>query len=131
MLQHIHSALLSNLVSINVLVKSFISFSLVCQFLANGLLKLLRVPIKHNVIEHLTIDELSTIVKEAGDKISDSHQDMLLAILELEKLTVDDIMIRRDDIVGIDLSKSWDYVCEKITTSQHTKLPVMLATLMH
>lgn len=99
------------------------------NFLANGLLKLFRIPIKRDSVEHLTSDELGTLVKEAGDKIPDTHQDMLLAILELEKVTVDDIMIPRNDIIGIDLEDDWSDIHKQITCGEHTKMPVYIGDI--
>lgn len=121
-----HSQKIAFLVSMPLwgLLKLLYPFVWVTNFLANGLLKLFRVPIKREAMEHLTSDELSTLVKEAGDKIPDTHQDMLLAILELEKMTVDDIMITRNDIVGIDIDEDWSLIHKQITSGQHTKLPV-------
>lgn len=122
----IHPQRIALLVSLPlvVLLKVLYPVVLGANLLANGMLRLLRVPIKAVSLEHLTSEELSTLVKEAGDKIPDSHQDMLLAILELEKITVDDIMINRNDIVGIDLNQEWSNIHKQITTGQHTKLPV-------
>lgn len=91
---------------------------------SNGLLKIFHVSIKHKTVDHLTSEELSTLVKESGDKIPDTHQEMLLAILELEKVTVDDIMIARNDVVGIDLDDDWEIINKQITNSKHSKLPV-------
>ena len=57
----------------------------------------------NNSTEHLSMDELRTIVGEAGHMIPKRHQGMLMNILDLEQVTVDDIMIPRNEAVGIDL----------------------------
>jgi Mg2+/Co2+ transporter CorB len=111
------------------LLKIFYPIVWIVNFLANGLLKLLRVRLKRDSMEHLTSDELGTLVKEAGDKIPDSHQNMLLAILELEKVTVDDIMIPRNDIVGIDLENDWGDIHKRITCGEHTRMPVYMGDI--
>ena len=49
---------------------------------------------------------------------------MLLQLLNLEKNVVEDIMIPRNDIVGIDLTNEWPDILEQLTTSQHTRLPI-------
>ena len=49
---------------------------------------------------------------------------LLLSILDLEKATVEDIMIPRNEIVGIDISEPWDDIREVIIASSHTRLPV-------
>jgi len=72
----------------------------------------------------LSQDELRSIVHEAGAAISSNHQDMLLGILELEKVTVDDIMVPRNELDGIDLDDSIADILEQLTHCQHTRLIV-------
>jgi len=72
----------------------------------------------------LSQDELRSIVHEAGAAISSNHQNMLLGILELEKVTVDDIMVPRNELVGIDLDDSVADILEQLTHCQHTRLVV-------
>ena len=72
----------------------------------------------------LSQDELRMIVHEAGAAISSNHQDMLLGILELEKVSVDDIMVPRNELVGIDLNDSVADILEQLTHCQHTRLIV-------
>jgi len=94
------------------------------NMVANGLLKLLGVSPKHSKDEHLTSDELRTVVSEAGAMIPLRHQKMLTNILDLEKVTVNDIMIPRNEIVGIDLDDEWEDIVKLLTNSRHTRLPV-------
>ena len=72
----------------------------------------------------LSQDELRSIVLEAGAAISSNHQDMLLGILELEKVTVDDIMVPRNELIGIDLDDSIADILEQLSHCQHTRLIV-------
>jgi len=72
----------------------------------------------------LSQDELRSIVHEAGAAISSNHQDMLLGILELEKVTVDDIMVPKNELVGIDLDDSIADILEQLTHCQHARLIV-------
>jgi Mg2+/Co2+ transporter CorB len=72
----------------------------------------------------LSSEELRTLVHEAGGIIPKRHQQMLLGILDLEKATVEDIMIPRNEIIGIDLSAPLDKITEQLATSQHTRLPL-------
>ena len=97
--------------------------------IANGLLRLLGVRIQAGVAEKLFADELKTLVMEAGVLMPETHQDMLLAILELEKVTVDDVMVPRGEIEGIDLDADWDEVASKLGTSRYTRLPVYRGNL--
>ena len=82
--------------------------------------------VRHRSLEgqHLSSDELRTVVNEAGSLIPQRHQEMLLSILDLEQATVEDIMIPRNEIVGIDLDADWEDIQQQLATSQHTRLPV-------
>ena len=64
------------------------------------------------------------MVAEAGAMIPQRHRQMLMSILDLEKATVEDIMVPRVEIVGIDMEDSWDKILEQLRQSQHTRLPV-------
>ncbi|MDR5893236.1 HlyC/CorC family transporter [Halomonas mongoliensis] len=92
--------------------------------ISNGLLKLLGVKSIEGGGDHLTRDELRTVVHEAGTLIPQRHQAMLLSILDLENVTVNDIMVPRHEVVGIDLDDSLEEILTQIRTSQHTRLPV-------
>jgi len=94
------------------------------NFLSNGFLYILGVRSKQKKLDHFTIDELRTVLTEAGRQIPGNYQRMLLQLLSLEKTSIEDIMIPRNEIVGIDLSKDWSEILEQLKTSQHTRLPV-------
>ncbi len=75
-------------------------------------------------LQSLTRDELRTVVREAGSRISSRYQQMLIGILDLEKVTVDDVMVPHNEIVGIDLDDDTSEIEKTIYESQHTRLPV-------
>ena len=97
--------------------------------IANGLLRLLGVRIQPGAVEKLSAEEFKTLVMEAGVLMPETHQNMLLAILELEKLSVDDVMVPRGEIEGIDLEDGWDEIAAKLGTSRYTRLPVYRGSL--
>lgn len=99
------------------------------NFVTNGLLRLIGVTAKSSKSHILSQDELRTVVLEAGKHIPDAHQKMLLSILDLEKATVEDIMIPKNEISGIDIEDDWDDVIEQLIQSQHTRLPVYRETV--
>jgi Mg2+/Co2+ transporter CorB len=74
--------------------------------------------------EALSPEELRSVVNEAGPLIPRRHQGMLLNILDLENITVNDIMVPRNDIAGIDLNDDIDDIIEQLGNSQHTRLVV-------
>ncbi|NUU67023.1 HlyC/CorC family transporter [Enterobacteriaceae bacterium BIT-l23] len=70
----------------------------------------------------LSKDELRTIVNESHSQISRRNQDMLLSVLDLEKVTVDDIMVPRNEIVGIDINDDWKSIQRQLTHSPHGRI---------
>jgi len=102
----------------------------IINFVANRFLRLFNIKPQGNK-DALNKDELRTVVSEAESLIPKSHHDMLLGILDLEKITVEDIMVPRNAIEGIDLDDEWDEVLEQLATSHHTRLPVFKGSLDH
>ena len=92
--------------------------------LANFVLKPFGVTTNAELMEHLNREELRTLVKEGGKRIPDDHQRMLVNILDLEQATVEDVMIPRQDIVGIDLDDPWDEILLQLTQTYYTRMPV-------
>ncbi|NIV33550.1 MAG: magnesium/cobalt efflux protein, partial [Anaerolineae bacterium] len=91
--------------------------------MANSLLRLIRVDPAAAATHSLTQEELRTVVNEAGALIPKRHQAMLLSIMDLEKVTVEDIMVPRTEIIGIDLNDNLDDIAKQLGTSLYTRLP--------
>jgi len=100
------------------------------NLLANGVLRVLGSS-QQQVSNSLSSEELRTVVAEAGAMIPHRHQQMLVSILDLENATVEDIMVPRTEIVGIDVDDDWDKVLEQLRQSQHTRLPVYEGEIDH
>ena len=94
------------------------------NILANGVLRVIGIKPEYAEGQALTTEELRTVVNEAGALIPRRHQQMLTNLLDLEKVTVNDIMIPRNEIIGIDLEDKWDDIVQQLVTSQHTRLPL-------
>lgn len=89
--------------------------------ITNILVKLFGVDASHLANkDHLSTDELRTIVHDAGSMIPSRYQEMLLSILDLEKVTVDDIMIPRNEINAIDIHADWDLINRQLMSMQNT-----------
>jgi len=91
---------------------------------SNGVLWLLGVRGSDAQLHALSREELRTIVHDAGSRISNRYRRMLISILDLEKVTVDDVMVPHNEIVGIDLDDESDEIEHIISESKHTRLPV-------
>lgn len=99
------------------------------NLISNQLLKLCRVTIKKQSLDLLSRDELRTIVDEATNKVSSGYHTMLLHVLDLDKATIEDIMIAKNDIVGIDISNDWNEIIRQLTQCNHTRIPIYRGTI--
>lgn len=102
-------------------------------WLVNGLTNLLLRPLGVSTSgdsdDRLSPEELRTVVLEAGAMIPKRHRAMLLSILDLQEATVEDIMVPRNDVVGLDLDSDWETIRNQLTNSQYTKLLVYRDTV--
>jgi Mg2+/Co2+ transporter CorB len=91
---------------------------------SNALVRLLRMSKSADDSHHLSTDELRTVVDESGRSLSRQRHGMLLNVIDLEKVTVNDIMVPRNEVSGIDLEDDMSDIMHLIVNSQHTRLPV-------
>jgi Mg2+/Co2+ transporter CorB len=96
----------------------------VISFLAGGLLWLIGIRGDRDYNDALSEAELRTLVAEAGSMMPRRHKRMLLSILDLGEITVDDVMVPRQEIVGIDLGETWEDNLGVIRKSRYSRLPV-------
>ena len=94
------------------------------NYIARSFLRLFGVRRGSSANNALSADELRTVVTEAGALIPQRHRQMLLSILDLERVTVNDIMIPRQEISAIDISMSWDDILDRLRQTPHSRLPV-------
>ncbi|MCB5227950.1 HlyC/CorC family transporter [Alishewanella sp. 16-MA] len=107
---------------LNVLLKIFYPFVFLLNKVTNGLLSLMGVsPEKHRG-NSLSAEELRTVVHEAGALIPEQHQNMLVGVLDLENVTVEDIMVPRNEILGIDFNDDWKDIMRQLGNAQHSRL---------
>jgi Mg2+/Co2+ transporter CorB len=92
--------------------------------MAYGLLVLFGVGRSSRASNALSTEELRAAVAEAGPLIPARHRQMLLSILDLGQITVNDIMIPRQEISGIDIRENWDDILDQLRQTPHTRLPV-------
>jgi len=101
------------------------------NIMSNSLLRLLGISLPKVGNHSLSADELRTVVHEAEGIIPKRHQQMLLGIFDLADSTVEDIMIPRHEITGIDLEAPLTDIIEQVTHSQHTRLPLYRESIDH
>jgi Mg2+/Co2+ transporter CorB len=112
-----------------VLMKIFSPLVWLVNAFANLVLRPFKVRTNVELMEHLNREELRTLLKESGQQIPDDHQRMLLNILDLEQATVEDVMIPRQEIVGIDLDDDWEDILLQLTQTVYTRMPVFRETI--
>jgi Mg2+/Co2+ transporter CorB len=91
---------------------------------AYGFLRLFGVKPVSEGNQTMSPDELRSVVAEAGPMIPTRHRQMLLSILDLEHVTVNDIMIPRQDIASINVDDSWEDILDQLRQTPHTRLPL-------
>jgi Mg2+/Co2+ transporter CorB len=91
---------------------------------AYGSLRLLGVKPVAESGQAMSPDELRSVVAEAGPMIPTRHRQMLLSILDLEHVTVNDIMVPRQDIASINVDDDWEDILDQLRNTPHTRLPL-------
>ena len=90
-----------------------------------GFVRLLGMKVNFEEALHsVSMEELKSIVTDAGHYIPKKHRAILLNLFELEKITVDDVMTAHTQAEVIDFDAPLDEILERISNSHHTRLPV-------
>jgi Mg2+/Co2+ transporter CorB len=87
-----------------------------------GLLKVLRIKPVSEADATLTQEELRSLVLE-GQYFRGKHRAMLANLIDLESVTVDDVMTPRNQIHALDLAAKPSQMAQQLATSYHTRLP--------
>ncbi len=106
------------------LLKVFYPLVFAVNMITNGIFRLLGIKTTGEDAHNLSTEELRTIVNESGALIPQSNQSMLLGVLELGEVTVNDIIIPRNEVEGIDLDHEMDQILNQLSKTKHTRLPV-------
>ncbi|MCG8381284.1 MAG: CNNM domain-containing protein [Gammaproteobacteria bacterium] len=96
----------------------------IVNFIANNLLRLIKVSPQQYLHDNLSRDELRTVLAESAQMIPPDLKEMLLQMLDLESIAVEEIMVPKSDIVSIDLSQSLKKIAHQIASSPHSHLAI-------
>ncbi|MEW6990094.1 HlyC/CorC family transporter [Colwelliaceae bacterium 6441] len=107
---------------LSLLLKILFPLVVTVNWITNGMLALMGISHEQREQHSLSSEELRTVVNESGALLADRDQDMLVSILDLEKVTVEDIMIPRNELVGIDINEDWKKIQKQLTQSTHTRV---------
>ncbi len=109
-------------VILKLLLKLLFPVVVTVNWITNGMLKLIGVS-PEQIEEHsLSKEELKTVLNESGAMLPTNHQDMMTSILDLDHVTVEDIMIPRSEINAIDINDDWKDISKQLTNAQHTRV---------
>ena len=106
------------------LLKVLMPLVLSINWLTNGILKLMGFSPDRAGDDAVSQEELRTIVTESASMIPSRHRRMLVNILDLEQMTVNDIMAPRNEIYGIDIGAPDEAIMRQLKNSEHTRLPI-------
>lgn len=107
---------------LTVLLKILLPFVIGVNWITNGILMLLGISSEQREQHSMSSEELRTVVNESGALLHEQDQNMLMSILDLEKVSVEDIMIPRSELVGIDVNQDWKKILKQLTQANHTRV---------
>ncbi|MDQ5884240.1 MAG: magnesium and cobalt exporter, family [Pseudomonadota bacterium] len=81
--------------------------------------------------DKISFDELRAVMNETEGLLPKEHQSMLVRLLDLERAQVEDVMIPKNEIHGIDITESWMDIVEHLMHAQHTRIPLYEKSIDH
>ena len=106
-------------------------FTAIINYIANKLLASIGIRADGTDREQLSTEELRTVVMDPRSKLSSRYRKMLTSVLDLERVTVVDIMVPRNAIIGIDLDDEPQQIIDRLRHSQHSRLPLYRNDINH
>lgn len=101
------------------------------NLIGNGFLRLFGLKLDVSRLDSLNIDELRTLLDETKGKLSANYKKMLLRILDLEQVTVEEIMVPRSEIFGIDINEEWESILDSLFKCPHSFVPLYRDDINH
>ena len=93
------------------------------NFFSNFFMRLLGTK-ETTINEDLSPEELKSVLENSGDLIPKKYQDMLISVLELDKVSVDEVMTQRSEVIGIDINQPIENIMSNLQNNQKDFLPV-------
>ena len=105
--------------------------SMMTTFLSQKFLKSIGVSSEQVHSEKISFDELRAVMNETESLLPKEHQSMLVRLLDLELAQVEDVMIPKNEIHGVDITESWIDIVEHFMHAQHTRIPLYEKSIDH
>lgn len=100
------------------------------NFFANNFLRLFRIKVSHHEDNHsLTTEELQTLINEATSQLPDNYRSMMSSVLQLQSVTVEDVMIPKQDMFAIDVEQPIEDILKAMQKSPYTRIPLYRGSL--
>ena len=91
------------------------------SFVSNGVTKLIGIDLDSADKDELRPEELRTLLQTSG--VPKRQEEMLMGIFDMDYLSVNDVMIPKNEIVGIDLNDDIEQVLEQLQKIDFTYIP--------
>ena len=114
---------------LNLCKKALYPLMWILNVIANSLLGLLGVKVASKKLDTLSKEELRSVVSEATSDIAQRRRHMLLSVLDLERTTVEDVMVPKQKIVGLNLTLTWPTLLKRLQHSSYSHIPVYRDTI--
>ena len=98
------------------------------NFFSNFFMRILGTK-ETSINEDLSPEELKSVLENSGDLIPKKYQDMLISVLELDKVSVDEVMTQRSEVIGIDINQPIENILGNLQKNQKDFLPVYAESL--
>jgi len=98
------------------------------NFFSNFFMRILGTK-ETSINEDLSPEELKSVLENSGDLIPKKYQDMLISVLELDKVSVDEVMTQRSEVIGIDINQPIENILNNLQKNQKDFLPVYAESL--
>jgi Mg2+/Co2+ transporter CorB len=95
--------------------------------ISNSLTKLIGVNPKIQIEEEFSQEELRTILQSSG--MPKSQLEMLLGIFDMDYLSVNDVMIPKNEIVGINIKTDIENIIHNLNNIRFTYIPIYKGTI--
>ena len=106
------------------LLKVFYPIVLFLNFFVLGFLKLVNIKTNFNQKDLINMDELKSIISESGTFIPQKNKSIFLNLIDLNKVTIDEVMMPHTNVESVDLKQSIDEILEKVINSNYRQMVV-------
>ena len=91
------------------------------SFVSNGTARLFGIDLDSANKDELKPEELRTLLQTSG--VPKRQEEMLMGIFDMDNLSVNDVMIPKNEIIGIDINNSLDSILNSLQEIDFTYIP--------